>query len=57
MFNKGGLETIIVTIVLIAIVVGLIISSVIGVSNSGEQAIQSGVNHLSSGMVTMDENY
>lgn len=53
MLKKGGVETIITVIILIALVIGLIMTAVKEVSTGGEQAIQSSVDHLAGNQVTM----
>jgi len=53
MLKKGGVETIITIIILVALVIGLIMTAVKEVSTGGEKAIQESVNHLAGNQVTM----
>ena len=53
MLKKGGVETIITIIILVALVLGLIMTAVKQVSDGGEAAIQNSVDHLAGNQVTM----
>lgn len=53
--KKGGIETVIVAVVLIGIVIGLIATVVKDMSNAGEKAIRDGVDNLAGNQVTMQE--
>ena len=53
MLKKGGVETIITIIILVALVLGLIMTAVKEVSTGGEKAIQNSVDHLAGNQVTM----
>ena len=53
MLKKGGVETIITIIILVALVLGLIMTAVKQVSDGGEAAIQNSVDNLAGNQVTM----
>ena len=55
--RNGGVESIFVAVILVALVIAFIATSVKKVSNSGEETIRKGVNQLSSGQVTMRDDY
>lgn len=50
---KGGIESIIVAVLLIAVVVGLIGAVVVKMTNAGEDNVGESINHLSAGQVKM----
>lgn len=51
--KKGGIETIIAGVILVAVVIGLIATAVTKVSNAGESAISESVGNLAGKQVTM----
>ena len=52
--KKGGIESIIAAVVIVGIVIGLIATVVKDVANTGENTIGQGIEHLSTGMPTMN---
>ncbi|MBQ7667700.1 MAG: hypothetical protein IJS47_00020 [Clostridia bacterium] len=50
---KGGIESIIVAVLLIAVVIGLIGTVVINMTNKGQDTVGKSVDRLSAGQVKM----
>jgi len=52
--RKGGIETILVAVILIGVVIGLIMTTVKDVSKTGENTIGQGMDHLASQQIKMN---